>query len=280
MKHIVCFSGGKDSTALVLWAKENLPEFTAVYCDTKWESPITYAYIEEINQTVLGGKLVYLKSAKYPDGFVQLCTERHAIPAVKSRFCTGELKVFPLHAYYESLDDEITSYQGIRADESSARSQMTDTEWVDDAGGYWIKRPLLNWTAEQCFEMMRKHNVKPNPMYLMGSSRVGCFPCIMTGLRELKRIISFFPELRQRLIDLEKRVNESDERGTRKWPPTFFATGTIPDRYCSISGETEDGRIAYVPTAEDVFRYIESVDENQIPMFPARSCMSVYNLCE
>lgn len=33
MKHIVCFSGGKDSTALVLRAKENLPEFTTV-CGT------------------------------------------------------------------------------------------------------------------------------------------------------------------------------------------------------------------------------------------------------
>ena len=31
MKHIVCFSGGKDSTALILWAKENLPEFTTVH---------------------------------------------------------------------------------------------------------------------------------------------------------------------------------------------------------------------------------------------------------
>lgn len=48
MKHIVCFSGGKDSTALVLWAKENLPEFTTVFCDTGWEHPITYAYVEEI----------------------------------------------------------------------------------------------------------------------------------------------------------------------------------------------------------------------------------------
>lgn len=280
MKHIVCFSGGKDSTALVLWAKENLPEFTTVFCDTGWEHPITYAYVEEINQTLLGGSLVRLKSEKYPGGFVQLCAERHAIPTVKSRFCTGELKVFPLHAYYASLDDEITSYQGIRADESASRSVMADTEWVDDAGGYWIKRPLLRWSVGQVFDLHRKHGVKPNPLYLTGSSRVGCWPCIMTGLRELKRILSFYPELRQGLINLEKFVNDSDSRGTRKWHATFFASGTIPDRFCSISGMTRFGEMAYVPTAEDVFRYIESVDEDQLPLLPARSCMSVYNLCE
>src|SRR5271157_1469077 len=141
MKHIVCFSGGKDSTALVLWAKENLPEFTTVFCDTGWEHPITYAYIEEINQQLLGGGLVTLKSEESPNGFVQLCVDRKGIPSVKRRFCTEVLKVIPLHKFYASQDDEITSYQGIRADESLSRASMTETQWVDDAGGYWINRP-------------------------------------------------------------------------------------------------------------------------------------------
>jgi hypothetical protein len=72
MKHVVCFSGGKDSTALVLWAKESLPEFTAVFCDTKWESDLTPLYIEYIDQTVLGGKLITLTSTKYSNGMRDL----------------------------------------------------------------------------------------------------------------------------------------------------------------------------------------------------------------
>jgi 3'-phosphoadenosine 5'-phosphosulfate sulfotransferase (PAPS reductase)/FAD synthetase len=281
VRHIVCFSGGKDSTALILWAKENLLEFTTVFCDTGWEHPITYAYVEEINQTVLGGGLVTVKSESYPQGFVQLCIERKGIPSTKRRFCTQELKVFPLHEYFESLDDEVTSYQGIRADESASRAAMTEEQWLDDAGGYWIKRPLLRWSAEDCFAMMRKHGVKPNPLYLMGSTRVGCWPCIMTGLGELKRLLQNTPEIRQRIIDLEKTVTDANPVcETRKWPSTFFKAGTIPARFCSVSGLNEKGVMAYVPTAEDVFRYIESVDENQLPLLPARSCMSVYNLCE
>jgi hypothetical protein len=97
--------------------------------------------------------------------------------------------------------------------------------------------------------------------------------------------------MRQRLIDLEKSVNDGRGDKIRKWPATFFASGTIPARFCSISGVTEEAcideegnsipaRIAYVPTAADVFRYIDSVDEDQLPLLPARSCMSVYNLCE
>jgi 3'-phosphoadenosine 5'-phosphosulfate sulfotransferase (PAPS reductase)/FAD synthetase len=281
VKHIVCFSGGKDSTALILWAKENLPEFTTVFCDTGWEHPITYAYVEEINQTLLGGSLVRVKSADYPDGFVQLCVERKGIPSTKRRFCTQELKIYPLHAYFESLDDEITSYQGIRADESASRASMTEEQWLDDAGGYWVKRPLLRWNVDQVFEIHRKHGIKPNPLYLMGSTRVGCWPCIMTGLGELKRLLINTPEIRQRIIDLERTVTEANPVSeTRKWPSTFFNAGTIPARFCSISGLNDKGEMAYVPSAEDVFRYIESVDENQLPMFPAKSCMSVYNLCE
>lgn len=278
MKHIICFSGGKDSTALILWAKENLPEFTTVFCDTGWEHPITYAYIEEINQTVLSGSLVTIKSDKYPNGLVQLVIDRKMIPGVHSRFCTQELKVFPLHRYFESLDDEVTSYQGIRADESYSRSKLSETEWLNDAGGYWIKRPLLHWSAEQCFAMMAKHNVHPNPLYLMGATRVGCWPCIMTGLGELKRALSFFPELKTRLIELENRANEAanDSENYRTW----FRSDKIPTRFCSKSVITKDGRTVPIPTCADVFRYIESVDEDQIPLFPARSCMSVYNLCE
>jgi 3'-phosphoadenosine 5'-phosphosulfate sulfotransferase (PAPS reductase)/FAD synthetase len=281
MKNIVCFSGGKDSTALVLWAMDNLPNFTAVFCDTGWEHPITYAYIEEINQQLLGGGLVRVKSEKYPDGFVQLVTERHGFPGVHRRFCTSELKVFPLHAYYETLDDEITSYQGIRADESASRASMTETEWVDDAGGYWINRPLLKWNAAQCFDIMHRNGVKPNPLYLMGSSRVGCYPCIMTGLGELKRILIATPEIRQRLIDLERSLNDANPiTAERKWPATFFKVGTIPARFCSIKGFNKKGEPASIPTAEDVFRYLDSRTEDQLPLLEPRSCMSVYNLCE
>jgi hypothetical protein len=281
MIHIVCFSGGKDSTALVLWAKENLPEFTTVFCDTGWEHPITYAYVEEINQKLLAGSLVRVKSEKYPDGFVQLAVERKGFPSVKRRFCTGELKVQPLHKYYESLDDEITSYQGIRADESASRAAMRETEWVDDAGGYWINRPILRWNAAQCFDIMYRNGVKPNPLYLMGSSRVGCYPCIMTGLGELKRLLAYTPDIRQRLIDLEATVNAANPvTEDRKWPSTFFKAGTIPARFCSIHGINKKGEPASVPTAEDVFRYLDSKTEDQLPLLPQRACMSVYNLCE
>lgn len=266
MKHVVSFSGGKDSTALILWAKENLPEFTTVFCDTGWEHPITYAYIEEINQTLLRGKLVVLKSTKY-DGMLGLVQIKKRAPSVKARFCTEALKIRPMIDWLKTIDDEVTVYQGIRAEESASRSRMAGREWSDDYDA-WVERPLLLWSAEQCFQTMKAYGVKPNPLYLLGASRVGCFPCVMVNMRELKCYLAsdVGPELKRRVIELETLVGRS-----------FFGPAYIPDRFCKGFDEQSDKPFAW---AEDVFRYIESVDEDQLPMFPARSCMSVYNLCE
>lgn len=74
-KNIISFSGGKDSTALILWAKENLKEFDVIFCDTNWENRITYDYIQYINEILLGDRLITLKSSKY-DGFADMCQKK------------------------------------------------------------------------------------------------------------------------------------------------------------------------------------------------------------
>lgn len=275
MIHLAAFSGGKDSTAVLCWLREQGIEFTAVFADTGWEHPLTYAYVEEINQQLLGGKLVTVRSEKYT-GFRDLVIQRHRIPGARSRFCTDELKVFPLHQFIESLDDTATVYQGVRADESRKRSTMPQREWVDDASGYWIERPLFHWTAAQCFEIAKRHGVKPNPLYLLGAGRVGCWPCVMVSLRELKALLKTTPGIKERLIELEAAMAEAHH----DLSATFFRVGTIPERYCTKPYTTKDGREMMVPRCEDVFRYLESVDEHQLPLLETPKCLSIYNLCE
>lgn len=280
MQHVVGFSGGKDSTALVLHLQEQGLEFETIFCDTGWEHPVTYAYIEEINQRLLGGKLHYLQSEKY-DGFLDLVTKRKMVPGVHSRFCTQELKVFPLHRYLETLDDgEITVYQGIRADESLSRSKMPTRSWEPGGGGFWIERPLLHWTAKDVFALAKKHGIAPNPLYLMGAKRVGCWPCIMVSKRELKSLMKNTPEIVERVIDLERTINAAHDFGES--PRTFFRYDYIPPRfhYDGLKVRTKLGKLMSIPTANDVFRYLREVDEDQLPLIPAPSCMSHYNLCE
>ena len=176
MKHIIQFSGGKDSTALVLWAKENLPEFTAVFCDTGWEHPLTYAYVQHINETQLDGKLVTLKNEKFPNGMRDLVFYKKRPPSTKARFCTEELKVKPFAKWLKEQDtDDPIVYQGIRGEESASRMAAGRRMW-NDLFDAWVERPLFDWTARDVFEMHRKHGVGVNPLYKMGAGRVGHDP--------------------------------------------------------------------------------------------------------
>jgi 3'-phosphoadenosine 5'-phosphosulfate sulfotransferase (PAPS reductase)/FAD synthetase len=336
--HVICFSGGKDSTALVLWALEHLGEpgreFITVFCDTGWEHPITYAYIEEINRTVLNGTLIAIKNPKFfptrpaplkarasardrwrfafvmerfaelmaRAGFVQLSIWKHRVASPKARFCTEHLKVKPMIEFLKGIDDHITVYQGIRADESASRAAMLPRQWSDDYDA-WIERPLLHWPAARCFETMAEHGVKPNPLYLMGCGRVGCFPCVMINHRELKALLTgeTGPELRRRLFELERITGRS-----------FFEPTYIPARYCSgrhvtnrctcghdlhaghecgvntgteqepnpCSCSVSEAAVVPFPWVSDVFRYLERRSIHQLPLLQPTKCMSIYNLCE
>ena len=50
--HILSLSGGKDSTALAFFIKENMPEIfeknELVFCDTELELPETYDYLNKL----------------------------------------------------------------------------------------------------------------------------------------------------------------------------------------------------------------------------------------
>ncbi len=125
MKILVAYSGGKDSQAALIWTvkesgfkKENIK---AVFCDTGWEHPQTYKHIQNTTKQ-LGIELITLKSTKYND-FINLVKSKGRFPSAKARFCTEELKTKPMIDYIlDQVNDHIIVIQGIRYDESIARS--------------------------------------------------------------------------------------------------------------------------------------------------------------
>lgn len=263
MTHIIQFSGGKDSTALVLWAKEqNWPEgFTAVFCDTFWEHPETYEYIKHVDRTLLNGKLVWLPS----EGMRALVARKGRVPSSCARFCTQELKVRPFLKWLETQQDDRTIYQGIRADESATRREAGSRLWSDDFDA-WIERPLYSWTVDDVIAIHERHGIAMNPLYRKGAARVGCFPCIMTNHGELRRASETMPEVWDRIAGLEAVAGRS-----------FFKPGYIPDRCCS--GYDPKSQTKF-PTADDVRRYVTAEDQPRLWNDGPVRCLSVYNLCE
>lgn len=304
--NIVSFSGGKDSTALVLKQIKDGKNFDTIFCNTSWEHPLTYAYIQEINLKYLGGNLIILSSDKY-NGFADLSLKRKRVPSTMARFCTEELKIFPTLKYIQYLkkqNKKVFLYQGIRADESFKRSLMKRNVFDYDFYKCTIKRPLLNWTSEDVFAIHRYFNQEPNPLYKMGMKRVGCFPCIMVSKPELKNIFIQFLYIKETLKDLEQKLGR-----------TFFPPNYIPEKYCTKLAEIDEPIYKYieepplfedydkdyfdrsenreivgvkkiwkkVPTVEDVYKYVVD-DPDQLIMQSEeepQSCMSYYaGVCE
>ena len=298
MKNIVTFSGGKDSLATIIWAKNNLPDFEVVFCDTGWEHPATYKHIKQIEKWI-GKDFIILTNPKYPNGFIDLCLKKGRVASTKARFCTEELKVKPMIDYIIDcllpFNSEITIIQGVRADESLSRSMMKqkddyfkfyfepkkndkngmpvfdsyrkkdivkayDTKSVD------VFRPILKWSAQQVFEYIFNADLKANPLYYEGFSRVGCFPCIMSVHSEMKVILEKYPEYIDKIRDLEKKLGRS-----------FFGVDYIPAWACT-GRDAGTGR--KFPWIDDVVKYLQD-NPNQTHLFPkAKGCISVYNICE
>ena len=291
MKVIVTFSGGKDSLASLLWVRNNLTkEFITVFCDTGWEHPITYKYIEEMRNT-LGLNIVTLKSKKF-DGMVDLAKKKSRWPSSQRRFCTSELKTIPMIDYIlDEIKDDILMIQGIRAEESTKRAEMSkqctyfkyyiqpygkDKYGKDKYHTYRRKeviefrdkysddllRPVFDWTAQQVIDYIVDNGLQPNPLYRMGYKRVGCYPCIMASQQDIYNMILQDPERINYITKLEKKYNSS-----------FFGPDKISKKY--YKGE--------YPLIEDVVYYVKSKHATG-SLFEeesaATSCMSFYGLCE
>ena len=267
MKRIICYSTGKDSTALACWAKENFPakELIVLYNDTIWEHEIVYGYLAEMRESLLAGvRFEVLPSM----GMEKLVKIKHRVPSAKARFCTEHLKINPTVEFLKSIDDEYELYDGKRREESKARSTLEEREWSDHFDA-WVNHPLAFWTVEQVFAIAAKHGIKPNPLYLMNASRVGCFPCVLINHREAKSFLLnpvLAPEFKRRIRKLEEITGRN-----------FFPPHYIPERY-NTGFDPKSGKT--FPKSEDVFTYLDMKTLTELPWEESEKCMSIYNLCE
>lgn len=246
--NLISMSGGKDSTALALLALEQgVENCRFVFADTGHEHQQTYEYVDYLRnalsidiQVVKADFAERMKTRRdnlpekwlkdgvpqekidkamaviYPTGnpFLDLCLLKGRFPSTRARFCSQELKHLPILELTNQWMDEghkITSWQGVRAEESQARAKLSEFEEMDrynhETGGQLdIYRPILKWSWQDVFDMHDKHGIKPNPLYTQGMGRVGCMPCIHARKDELKQIGQRFPEEIERVAEWERLV--------------------------------------------------------------------------
>jgi len=219
--YIVSYSGGKDSTATLLWSLENLPRerLQVVFADTGVEWPETLEYLNYIERE-LGVSIDRIRAGDRPfppkrngepreelsggSSMYELVRLRGRWPAPRYRYCTTYLKRYPL-LYYQREFENPVSIEGTRAEESKSRANKA---WFDPKGDKTtipICRPVLRWTEREVWEYLRAHGILPNPVYNY-ATRCGCWCCIMARRAEVLNFCRIHPELAREAADVEAEI--------------------------------------------------------------------------
>lgn len=219
---VVSTSGGKDSTASALHLREFGIPFEAVFLDTGWEAAETYQYLRGPLTDAIG-PIRWLRAEVDLDpereayavelegmlghysAMVRTCLKKIMLPARQVRWCTQATKVEPMHRWLDTLDHDVVSVVGIRADESAARSAMEEWEWSDKLDR-WTWRPIIRYTLDDVIAIHARHGISPNPLYLKGASRVGCWPCIFARKSEIRFLAGHDPNRLAVIARLEEII--------------------------------------------------------------------------
>jgi 3'-phosphoadenosine 5'-phosphosulfate sulfotransferase (PAPS reductase)/FAD synthetase len=299
--NVLSISGGKDSTAMWLYAVKELGlEVTPVFADTGNEHEMTYQYIDYLEREIgpvqrvkanfaekIAHKRNYVDTkwreegvldsiieaaleVLHPTGnpYLDLCIWKGRFPSRMAQFCTQELKMRPVQdeVYFPLMEQgfHVVSMVGVRADESAVRAKYPERE--ETAEGIELWRPILNWKVKDVFDCHDRHGIEPNPLYKLGMSRVGCMPCINCQKSELFEIARRFPEVIERIRLWESVVADASKRGAS----SFFA-------HDDVAGKNIDEWVDWSKTSRGGRQY----DWIKLQEFEeAPSCSSQYGLCE
>jgi 3'-phosphoadenosine 5'-phosphosulfate sulfotransferase (PAPS reductase)/FAD synthetase len=249
--YLVGVSGGKDSAAALIWLafESGIPlnRIRATFFDNGNEHDWTIEHVK-----LLSDRVHFVEAIKSKISFYALALERHRFPSVKARFCTEVLKIWELQDYVQQLKKDgfdVIAISGVRADESEDRKKLS--EWDYDGNLFCYKwRPLIRWTFADVVAFHAKHNVPMNPLYALGATRVGCWPCVMSNKKEIRTIALMFPERIDQIRTYEQRFEKEQGR----YSPFFNPSG-IPERFRTKNVVAKDGTKYLIATIDDVVRW-------------------------
>ena len=211
VKHILNFSGGKDSTAMLIrMLEENMQVDEIIFCKimaTKKigaELPETYEYINKINDYIkqkYNKEITIITQEKsFEDYFYtkkirgKRVGQIYGFPAISYAWCNKVLKVNILKNYLKTKGNHI-SYIGIAADEEKRLKRLKDNECS--------MLEKWNMTEKYCLDFLKQRNLE-NPLYNKNHNRLGCWFCPKQSTKTLKILKNEYPNLWEKLLQWQR----------------------------------------------------------------------------
>lgn len=200
--HVVSFSGGKDSTAMLLHMLEiGMRVDEIIFCDTGVEFPQMYEHLDKVEKYI-GRKITRLHDKHDFEWYLlhyssPYITEKYGVigkrwPDARVRWCTGIFKRDVTRRYLKNHENVIL-YVGIAADEIR---RIKDKKYPLVEWG-WTEKDALAYCYEKGFDWGGLYNI---------FKRVSCWCCPLQSLKELKKLRANFPDLWEKLLEWQLKT--------------------------------------------------------------------------
>lgn len=211
--YIVNFSGGKDSTYMLLeMIRRGIYFDMVVNVDTGIEFPAMYDHIAQVERFLQTERGMSITRLHPPRSFEELMFQAvketakpgeipgYGWPAIKVRWCTGHLKVHLISRYLSGLPAQPYHYIAFAADEQYRLNRRNN----QDASKRY---PLMEWGVTEAQALSGCYEAG----YTWGGlyehfSRVSCWCCPLQGLDDLRALWEFYPDMWERLRDMDDRA--------------------------------------------------------------------------
>ena len=193
-KYVVSYGGGKDSTAMTFFLVNNgFPVDYVVFSDTGTEIPETLEYLDIMERYCKTHDIKFvIVETRSKRSLIDRCRTRKVIPSQVWRWCTRDLKVGPIHAFYRTLHVHIYQYMGIDFDEPG-RMKPEKVDWITNL------YPLVDHKIKRsdCENIIRDEGFKV-------PEKSGCYICPFNTMERWEWIWRTHPDLYNDAMELEE----------------------------------------------------------------------------
>lgn len=215
----VSYSGGKDSTAMLLHLLELGEKVDRiVFADTGFEFPELYDYISKIEGYIQEKfdkslKITILKPNKdlWDKWFYGKITRGNK---------EGEVRGFPLYAYpcWFSRESKIKQLQKVMIDAKYTCVGIAKDELERCGDDKFVRYPLVEWgwSEQDCVDYLNERGLM-NPLY-KNFNRVGCYFCPKQSEMSLWVLWKNTPDLWQKAVYWDKESRRVAGHGIKDKP--------------------------------------------------------------
>lgn len=221
--HIVCWSGGKDSTATIVLAHEHGLPIDLIIINLVWfdKERKIYAEYPEVVEWIFdyaiplfnswGYKVKVLESERDYVYWFNHIVEKSTVDErigkkagwlLRGMCCMNREKTRPIERFIRGLGDNCIQYIGIASDEHKRLERVHKKNQISLLERYCIRE-------SDTYDILRPYNLI-SPTYSF-SSRGGCWFCPNAKIQELAYTKQHHPELWDELIAFDNTDNKISE---------------------------------------------------------------------